>query len=104
VDALGLAPLLAHRWCDTRSYFGDRLASAAVAHGIDYGLFDKTALQQHWWKQCLSGDASWQRGMAVAIEHDAHGSVVITTEGERLVARLVIDASGHHSQLRAAAR
>ena len=65
VDALGLAHLLGHRWHDTRSYFGDRLATPAVAHGIDYGLFDKTALQQHWWQQCRSGGASWQLGSSL---------------------------------------
>ena len=97
VDELGLQQLLGHRWRDTRSYFGDRLATPAVAHGIDYGLFDKTALQQHWWQPCLSAGMSWTRGRAVAIEHDAEGSVVITEAGERLRARLVIDASGHHS-------
>ena len=97
VDELGLQQLLGHRWHDTRSYFGDRLATPAVAHGIDYGLFDKTALQQHWWQPYLSAGMSWTRGRAVAIEHDAEGSVVITEAGERLRARLVIDASGHHS-------
>lgn len=97
VDELGLQLLLGHRWHDTRSYFGDRLTTPAVAHGIDYGLFDKTALQQHWWQSCQSADMRWTRGRAVAIEHDAEGSVVVTEAGERLPARLVIDASGHHS-------
>lgn len=98
VDELGLQPLLGHRWRDTRSYFGDRLSTAAVAHGIDYGLFDKTALQQHWWVPCQNGGARWRHGRAAAIEHDDAGSVVITEAGERLRARLVIDASGHHSR------
>ena len=97
VDALGLSHLLGHRWRDTRSYFGDRLASAAVQHGIDYGLFDKTALQQHWWQPCLRAGAVWHRGRAAAIDHETQGSVVTTETGERLRARLVIDASGHHS-------
>jgi lycopene cyclase-like protein len=97
VDALGLQHLLGHRWHDTRSYFGDRLATGAVAHGIDYGLFDKTALQQHWWQPCQSAGMPWLRGRAAAIEHNAEASVVITEAGERLRARLVIDASGHDS-------
>ncbi|MEB3354451.1 MAG: lycopene cyclase family protein [Cyanobacteriota bacterium] len=97
VDALGLEHLLGHRWSDTRSSFGDRLSTGVVVHGIDYGLFDKTALQEHWWQQCRRGGARWQRGRAVAIDHDATGSLVSTAEGERLRARLVIDASGHHS-------
>ena len=97
VDALGLGHLLGHRWRDTRSYFGDRLASPAVQHGIDYGLFDKTALQQHWWQPCQQAGLVWHRGRAASIDHDPQGSVVITDAGERLAARLVIDASGHHS-------
>lgn len=97
VDALGLHHLLGHRWRDTRSFFGDRLDTSATLHGIDYGLFDKTALQQHWWDQAHSGGACWKRGRAESIEHHPAGSVVITSAGERLPARLVIDASGHHS-------
>ena len=97
VDQLGLQHLLGHRWHDTRSYFGDRLSTAATSHGIDYGLFDKTALQQHWWRPCQSAGMRWARGRAVAVEHDDDGSVVFTETGERLRARLVIDASGHHS-------
>ena len=97
VDALGLGHLLGHRWRDTRSYFGDRLASPAVQHGIDYGLFDKTALQQHWWQPCQQAGLVWHRGRAASIDHDPQGSVVVTEAGERIAARLVIDASGHHS-------
>jgi lycopene cyclase-like protein len=97
VDELGLQQLLGHRWHDTCSYFGDRLSTPAVSHGIDYGLFDKTALQQHWWQPCQRAGTQWTRGRAVAIEHDAEGSVVVIEAGERLRARLVIDASGHHS-------
>jgi len=98
VDELGLQQLLGHRWQDTCSYFGDRLATGAIAHGIDYGLFDKTALQQHWWGPCQNGGVRWHQGRAAAIEHDSTGSVVITEAGEHLRARLVIDASGHHSR------
>jgi lycopene cyclase-like protein len=97
VDALGLGHLLGHRWRDTRSYFGDRLATPAVQHGIDYGLFDKTALQQHWLRPCEQAGLVWHRGRAASIEHNPQGSVVITEAGDRLTARLVIDASGHHS-------
>jgi lycopene cyclase-like protein len=98
VDELGLQQLLGHRWHDTRSYFGDQLATGAMVHGIDYGLFDKTALQHHWWGPCQNGGVRWHQGRAVAIEHESAGSVVITEAGEHLRARLVIDASGHHSR------
>ena len=99
VDALGLAPLLGHRWHNTVSWFGDRLGGPAVQHGIDYGLFDKAALQQHWWRQCERAGVAWRRGRALAVEHHAGGSTVVTEAGERLEARLVIDASGHRSPL-----
>ena len=99
VDALGLGHLLGHRWRDTRSDFSDASTAAPVQHGIDYGLFDKTALQQHWWQPCQQAGIQWHRGRAAAIEHNPQGSVVITEAGVRLAARLVIDASGHHSPL-----
>jgi lycopene cyclase-like protein len=99
VEALGLAPLLGHRWHHTVSWFGDRLGSPAVQHGIDYGLFDKAALQQHWWRVCERAGVTWRRGRAMAVEHHAGGSTVVTEAGEHLVARLVIDASGHQSRL-----
>ena len=97
LDALGLGGLLAHRWSNTCSYFGAGLASGAVSHGIDYGLFDKTALQHHWWRACQAGGVVWRRGRAVAIDHHPSASEVITAAGERLQARLVIDATGHQS-------
>jgi lycopene cyclase-like protein len=99
VEALGLAPLLGHRWHHTVSWFGDRLGSPAVQHGIDYGLFDKAALQQHWWRVCERAGVTWRRGRAMAVEHHAGGSTVVTEAGEHLGARLVIDASGHQSRL-----
>lgn len=97
VDDLGLSSLLGHRWQKTCSYFGDALSQPALEHGIDYGLFDKTALQGHWWSTCLQAKTFWHRGLALSIDHEEQGSVVITDMGERLQARLVIDASGHHS-------
>ena len=33
-----MAPLLGHRWHDTVSWFGDRLGSPAVQHGIGLGV------------------------------------------------------------------
>jgi lycopene beta-cyclase len=93
VDELGLQALLEHRWSDTTSCFG----GALVHHGIDYGLFDKRALQQHWLEPCQRHGVRWISGRVSAIEHGSHQSWVITENQERYEARLVIDASGHHT-------
>lgn len=95
VDALGLASLLGHRWSDACSYFGADQNSPAVAHQIDYGLFNKNSLQAHWLGPCRERGVLWHRGEAAEIHHDAEGSTVTTREGQILRARVVVDASGH---------
>ena len=48
LKAVALDHLLEHRWRDTVSYFGaggDAAEDQPTAHGIDYGLFDRAALQ-----------------------------------------------------------
>ena len=90
-DRAGLGHLLAHRWSDTVSWFG----AEPTRHGIDYGLFDKRALQQHWLQLLAAAGVVWHRGRAVAIDHHPADSVVTTAGGDRLAARLVVDASGH---------
>jgi len=91
VDQLGLGHLLAHRWSNCVSWFGEE----PTPHGRDYGLFDKRKLQQHWLDQGTAAGLVWHRGRAVAIDHDHHQSRVRTAEGHQLEARLVVDASGH---------
>ena len=90
-DRAGLSQLLGHRWSDTESWFADQ----PTRHGLDYGLFDKRALQQHWLAILAAQGVVWHRGLASAIAHEAKQSEVITAEGQRLTARLVVDASGH---------
>jgi len=90
-DRAGLGHLLAHRWSDTMSWFG----AEPTRHGIDYGLFDKTALQQHWLDLLADAGVVWHRGRALAIDHRPADSVVTTAGGDHLAARLVVDASGH---------
>ena len=54
LKAVGLEQLLEHRWSDTVSYFGEGGSTAqdqSHAHGIDYGLFDRAALQRYWLKR-----------------------------------------------------
>ena len=49
LKALGLEQLLEHRWSDTVSFFGEGGSTTqdqSYAHGIDYGLFDRSALQR----------------------------------------------------------
>jgi lycopene cyclase-like protein len=109
VDELGLAGLLEHRWSHTSSYFGPGSTAASaphdgaaaqgeVAHGRDYGLFDKALLQQHWLGICDRAGVRWLRGRASAWTVEHHSSVS-TAGGERLQARLVIDATGHQPAL-----
>ena len=92
VDQLGLQHLLEHRWSNCHSYF-----DIDINHPINYGLFDKQALQQHWLDQCLEGAVDWQLGQVVSVAHDSKHSSITTAAGECLEARLVLDASGHHS-------
>lgn len=113
VDALGLGHLLEHRWSQTLSYFGpgdaDPTAPAnrATAHGRDYGLFNRQALQQHWLKACEQGGVAFLEGSAerlcfvspageeVAATTPGAWSEVHTREGNSHRARLAVDATGH---------
>ncbi len=97
VEALGLTPLLSHRWSNTVSYFGagGPAESRPVRHGRDYGLFDKRALQEHWLQRSDQSGVRWHRGRATAIVHDAGGSLVSSGATPELRARLVVDATGH---------
>ena len=101
VDALGLGHLLEHRWSYTCSYFGSGSsdpadpANSPTRHGRDYGLFDKTRLQQFWLERCEAAGVQWLRGQAQELSHGSGRSQVATAAGEVLEARLVVDASGH---------
>jgi len=107
VEALGLAHLLEHRWSHTVSYFGAGAAdpadpaNAPMAHGRDYGLFDREGLQRHWLTACERGGVSVVQGKAERFTLDpaGGGSVVHTADGAVLHARLVVDATGHGSAL-----
>jgi lycopene beta-cyclase len=91
LEALGLTELLGHCWENCVSYFG----KGEVNHGRAYGLFDKVKLQNHLLAKCETGGVNWQQGKGKSIEHERERSIVTTTTGETLHARLVIDASGH---------
>ncbi len=93
LETLGLADLLEHRWTHSVAYFRDQ----ALALNHDYGLFDRARLQDHWLEPCRAAGMTWVEGQAVDIRHEAQASVVTTDRCAVLQARVVIDASGHHS-------
>jgi lycopene beta-cyclase/lycopene epsilon-cyclase len=99
VDALGLAHLLEHRWSHTVSYFGP--GDQPTPHHRDYGLFNRQALQRHWLAACDRGGVEVLQGKATQVELVEGGawSELITAEGSRHRARLVVDATGHEPVL-----
>ncbi|MBE9028238.1 lycopene cyclase family protein [filamentous cyanobacterium LEGE 11480] len=91
LEALGLEDLLGYAWENCVSYF----SQGEVDHQRAYGLLDKTRLQNHFLTLCEQGQVDWREGMAQSIKHLADHSCVVTQAGEELVARVVIDATGH---------
>ena len=95
LKAVGLEHLLEHRWSDTASYFGaggSPLQDQSHAHGIDYGLFDRAALQRYWLGR-MQG-VVWHQDTAAQVEVRGSTTTVTCASGTTLQARLVIDASG----------
>ena len=91
----GLEHLLEHRWSDTVSYFGDGGSTAqdqSHAHGIDYGLFDRAALQRYWLER--ADGVVWHQDTAERLDATGATTSVSCASGTTLQARLVIDASG----------
>ena len=98
LKVLDLEDLIEHRWSDTVSYFGAGGSEAAdqpLVHGIDYGLFDRSALQRYWLKR--ADGVVWHQDSAKQVEAGAELSLVSCSSGEVRKARLVIDASGASS-------
>ncbi|HSM82211.1 MAG TPA: lycopene cyclase family protein [Nodosilinea sp.] len=93
LEDLGLEAFLAHRWKDCVV----NVNSGSLPLHREYGLIDKDRLQSRWLAQAARGQVAWQRGKAVSIEHFATHSQVTTDSGETCSARLVVDATGHHS-------
>ncbi len=95
LKAVGLEQLLEHRWSDTVSYFGKGGSTAqdqSLAHGIDYGLFDRAALQRHWLER--ADGVVWHHDTVERVGVDGFTTNVSCASGTTLQARLVIDASG----------
>ncbi len=95
LKALNLEHLIEHRWNDTVSYFGaggSEVADQPLVHGIEYGLFDRAALQNHWLQRALG--VVWHRDTADHLEAGADHTLVTCASGKVRKARLVIDTSG----------
>ena len=95
LKALGLTQLLEHRWSDTVSYFGEGGSTAqdqSFAHGIDYCLFDRSALQRYWLER--ADGVVWHQDTAERVDAIGPIASVRCASGAMLQARLVIDASG----------
>ncbi len=95
LKAVGLEQLLEHRWSDTVSYFGGGGTTAqdqSHAHGIDYGLFDRAALQRYWLER--ADGMVFHQDTVQSVEVKGATTSVGCASGLTLQARLVIDASG----------
>ena len=95
LTAVGLEQLLEHRWSDTVSYFGAGGTTAqdlSYGHGIDYGLFDRAALQRYWLQRAEG--VVWHQDTAQRVEVRGSTTSVSCASGTTVQARLVIDASG----------
>ena len=101
VDQLGMENLLEHRWSNTVSFFGSgskeekAVENMPTKHSRDYGLFDKVKLQEYWLNQLETCSVKCHLGTASDLEVTKSISTVTTSDGEKLHARLVIDATGY---------
>tara|TARA_B100000700_G_C15055300_1_gene862487 strand:+ start:563 stop:1768 length:1206 start_codon:yes stop_codon:yes gene_type:complete len=99
LECLGLESLLAHRWENTVSFFGDGSNSSGdrpTEHNFDYGLFDSNALQKSLLIRCK--DVEWLEETAEKIDFVDSFTEVSCNSGNVFRARLVVDASGHRSR------
>jgi len=99
LEELGLESLLSHRWSETVSFFGNgkyELGNIPTDHFYDYGLINQEAFQNELLKKCKG--IEWLNETAKEIKEKNKISEVVCLSGQRLKARLVIDASGHKSK------
>ena len=96
LEELGLEDLLSHRWSKTVSFFGNGKngnGNKPTQHKYDYGLINQSAFQNKLLKKC--NGIEWLNETAKDIKERDNVSEVICFSGLKLIARLVIDASGH---------
>jgi len=92
---LGLTAMLGRRWTNCISYAAGR----ELRHARVYGLFDNARLQEHLLGRCARAGVVWTRGSAANVAHGPTVTTLQTHAGDRYLARLAIDASGHHAAL-----
>lgn len=103
---LGVDAAVARSWPGAIAHFSDvaapplnNAATAATATRLDRGYvqISSPALQAVLQARCeaAAGGVRWLAGQGVAVAHDAAQSRVTLDDGRVLVARLVVDATGH---------
>ncbi|HIK43581.1 MAG TPA: lycopene cyclase family protein [Leptolyngbyaceae cyanobacterium M65_K2018_010] len=95
LEDLGLTSFLSHRWKDCVVH----VRGKTLPLHRDYGLLDRDRIQAHWLGQAEQGQVQWHQGKAMAIHRVGDLTQVTTETGTILSARLVIDATGHQSNL-----
>ncbi|NJL47350.1 MAG: lycopene cyclase family protein [Leptolyngbyaceae cyanobacterium SM2_5_2] len=95
LEDLGLTQFLSHRWKDCVVHVRHKTLPLCR----DYGLLAKEQLQAHWLAQVETSQVKWQPGTADRIDQVGSYSQVTTGNGEQLLARLVVDATGHRPAL-----
>ena len=93
LEDLGLEAFLQHRWKDCVMHVN----SGMVPLHREYGLIDRDQLQTHWLTQAEKHQVTWHQGKAAHIEHFPTHTEVTTEAGDRIQARLIVDATGHYS-------
>ncbi len=91
LEPLGLSDMLSHRWNDCVVYAGRR----EIPLRRVYGLFDNVKLRDSLRARCERAGMTWHSGSATQIEHHIDHSRVMIDDGAEVLARIVIDASGH---------
>ena len=98
LEMLGMASLLKYRWHNTVSYFGNGLDEKGlkpIQHKFDYGLFNQDAFQKSLLEKC--NGLPWIIETVENIEFNKKNTEVQCASGNKYLARIVIDASGHNS-------
>ncbi len=96
LEALNMQSLLKYRWKDTVSFFGNGVGDQGdryTNHCLDYGLFNSIDFQKALFERC--NGLSWEIETVEKIDFRERDTLVICSSGEKYLARVVIDASGH---------
>ncbi len=95
LERLELTNLLGKSWKDCTVYADE----GEIALNREYGLFDNARFQNFLLEQCDRGGMTWQVGSAARVEEDGLFAHLTTKDGQEILSRVVIDASGHEPVL-----